>query len=507
MRLKAILLLCLLAPAAFGQVIINEFLYDTVGRDDSTLMYTEIYGPAGTDLTGWTLVGINGNGGTSYRTVTLSGSIPADGYFVIGNRPNVQNVDQVLNTNSDAGIDWQNAGSSSGEDCDGVELHNNTGQLVDNVCYGPCASGHICNGEGGSNAPDPFPSQGVNYSLARIPDHSDTDNNGTDWAQASSLTPGMPNSGEPCEPVVAALEDLRESDENGVPTLLGTFVVTRGIINVNNYTLDSLTLSNFYIQSDNAGINVFRGNVPQGLMEGDCVEVSGWVGQFNGLTELVASGVGNCNFSVDDLEETGTITPVVLTGASFFEAFEGMLVEVRNVTVVGGDPWPGGAGENANVEVTDGNGTITIRFDGDTQAGTADQPSAPFTVRGIVSQFDGSSPYTEEYQITLRYPTDVIAGSAVGDNPNEIAGSFNLVNSYPNPFNGIANIEFSVGSAREVNVTITDVLGREVYTNNLTNLAPGMHRMQWSPEGAAGLYFVRATSGATMQSTKLLYLK
>jgi len=481
--------------------MLNEILYDIVGTDDPNIMYTEIYGPPGTSLAGWSLVGINGNGGAEYLTVNLTGAVPADGYYVVGGA-GVPNVDQITPH------DWQNAGSASGESCDGIDLRNAQGQTVDHICYGECDADDVCEGEGGENAPDPFPSQGINYLLARIPDHSDTDNNAVDWVQTDIQTPGLPNSGSPCDPIEVTLEEIRENDSDGVPALIGEFVVFRGIVNVHNYTLDSLTESNFFVQDDNAGCNVFRGTVPAGLMEGDCVEVSGWVGQFNGLTEILASGTGNCTFRVEDLGvNVAPLTPLILTGSSFFEAFEGMLVEIRNVTIVGGDPWPSGAGQNANVTVTDGNGTVTVRFDGDTQAGTAPQPSGAFTVRGIVTQFDTSLPYTSDYQVTLRYPTDVITGTAVGDEPIAVAQSFALVSSYPNPFNGMATIEFAVGSARDINVTITDVLGRQVYDAQLSNLSPGLHRMQWSPDGAAGLYFVRAHSGATVQTTKLLYLK
>ena len=500
MRLKAILLLCLFAPAVFGQVMINEFLYDTPGTDDTNIMYVEIYGPAGTDLTGWYVVGINGNGGAAYDSVALSGEIPSDGYFVVGGA-GVPNVDQV------APRDFQNAGSSSGDDCDGLNLRNGSGQIIDHLCYGPCAAGHVCNGEGGTNAPDPFPTGGITYLLARIPDHSDTDDNAADWAQTDTQTPGQPNSGEPCDPINAVLEDIRENDDNGLSLLLGDFVIFRGIVNVDNYTLDSLTESNYFVQDDNAGVNVFRGSAPQGLMEGDCVEVSGWVSHYNGLTEIVASGAGNCSFRVEALGSNVPVTPQVLTATSPFEPFEGMLVEIRNCTVVGGDPWPTGAGQNANITVTDGTGTFTARIDGDTQVGTVSQPSGAFTVRGILTQFDTSSPYDTDYQITFRYPSDVVTGSAVGDDPVTVAESFALTNAYPNPFNGIANIELSVGSAREIEVTISDVLGRQVYSRTLSNLTPGMHRIQWSTEGAAGLYFVRATSNARVETTKLLYLK
>ncbi|MBU2526784.1 MAG: T9SS type A sorting domain-containing protein [Bacteroidetes bacterium] len=67
----------------FGQtagvnVFINEIHYDNAGTDVGEGV--EIAGPAGTDLTGWSLVAYNGNGGASYITVDLIGStIPNEG--------------------------------------------------------------------------------------------------------------------------------------------------------------------------------------------------------------------------------------------------------------------------------------------------------------------------------------------------------------------------------------------------------------------------------------------
>ena len=52
---------------------INEFHYDNKGTDVSEAV--EVAGPAGTNLSGWSLVGYNGNGGTTYKTVNLSGTI------------------------------------------------------------------------------------------------------------------------------------------------------------------------------------------------------------------------------------------------------------------------------------------------------------------------------------------------------------------------------------------------------------------------------------------------
>jgi predicted extracellular nuclease len=51
---------------------INEFHYDNDSTDAGE--FIEIAGPAGTDLTGWSIVLYNGNGGAPYNTVSLTGT-------------------------------------------------------------------------------------------------------------------------------------------------------------------------------------------------------------------------------------------------------------------------------------------------------------------------------------------------------------------------------------------------------------------------------------------------
>src|SRR3990172_8721019 len=76
-----------MAPARFDNptttVFINEIHYDNTGTDAGEAI--EIAGPAGTDLTGWSLVLYNGSNGAVYDTDVLAGSIPdqVDGYGTI----------------------------------------------------------------------------------------------------------------------------------------------------------------------------------------------------------------------------------------------------------------------------------------------------------------------------------------------------------------------------------------------------------------------------------------
>lgn len=56
-------------------VRVSEIHYDNTGTDAGERI--EISGPAGTDLTGWSVVLYNGTGGAVYNTLVLSGAIPA----------------------------------------------------------------------------------------------------------------------------------------------------------------------------------------------------------------------------------------------------------------------------------------------------------------------------------------------------------------------------------------------------------------------------------------------
>ena len=56
-----------------SQIFINEIHYDNADTDVNEAI--EIAGPAGTDLSGWTIVLYNGNGGAVYDTDPLSGTL------------------------------------------------------------------------------------------------------------------------------------------------------------------------------------------------------------------------------------------------------------------------------------------------------------------------------------------------------------------------------------------------------------------------------------------------
>nr|WP_246363184.1 lamin tail domain-containing protein [Deinococcus budaensis] len=160
----------LAALAAAGEPVLNELYYDAPGTDAGT--FIELKGPAGKSLSGYTLTAFD-TAGTAYRTLTLSGTIPASGYFVVAQDSTVPNR-SVVNVGADL-----NNGSGS------LRLLK-SGTVIDAVAYGTPTSGR---GEG-----SPAPTTGAGSALARVPDGTDTDTNSVDF-RVQVATPGAANGG------------------------------------------------------------------------------------------------------------------------------------------------------------------------------------------------------------------------------------------------------------------------------------------------------------------------
>ena len=101
------------APPAETVVWINEFHYDNKGSDRNE--FVEVAGTAGTDLSGWTLLGYNGGNGEVYATVALTGVLSAQ-------------------QNGLGTLAFDFAGLENGSP-DGIALVNAQGELVQLISY------------------------------------------------------------------------------------------------------------------------------------------------------------------------------------------------------------------------------------------------------------------------------------------------------------------------------------------------------------------------------------
>ncbi len=157
-----------------GNPWINEFHYDNSGGD--TGEFVEIAGPAGTNLSGWSVVGYNGSGGGAYKTVNLSGAIPDQG--------------GCMGTISFAFSNMQN-------DMDGLALVAPGPVVIEFISYEGSftATDGPANGMTSTNIgvdEDPAPAAGNSLQL------SGTGSQATDftWQAPANDTPGQPNNGQ-----------------------------------------------------------------------------------------------------------------------------------------------------------------------------------------------------------------------------------------------------------------------------------------------------------------------
>lgn len=163
------------ASAASATPVISELLYDVSGPDTGQV-FVELYGTPGMVLDGLLLEGVNGTTGSVYKTVTLTGVIPADGVFVIGDDDG-SGISQVPLTDQVANIDFQNGPDS-------VVLRDANG-ILDALGYGDFAMA-VFAGEG-----SPAADVNTGWSLARMVPRLDTDDNGADFQGLDIPTPGL----------------------------------------------------------------------------------------------------------------------------------------------------------------------------------------------------------------------------------------------------------------------------------------------------------------------------
>ncbi|MFH1527803.1 MAG: phospholipase D-like domain-containing protein, partial [Bacteroidota bacterium] len=86
--------------------------------------------------------------------------------------------------------------------------------------------------------------------------------------------------------------------------------------------------------------------------------------------------------------------------------------------------------------------------------------------------------------------------------------NYNLSQNYPNPFNPETVIKFQIPNRELVNLTVYDVLGREVTTLVNKEFAPGIYEVKFNgSELASGIYVYKLTAGSFTSVKKSLLIK
>lgn len=275
---------------------------------------------------------------------------------------------------------------------------------------------------------------------------------------------------------------VRSVNADGVADSLNVSCQLRGIV----YGVDIRggTGIQFTLIDNSGGIAVFSATLETyQVEEGDEVIVQGVIGQFNGLTQIIAASVSAIS-NGNALKQPAQVT-------ALGENTESDLVKILNLTIVDPAQWTN-AGTGFNVDVTDGVNTYSMRIDNDIDLYSAPAPTTPFNLTGLGGQFDNMTPFTEGYQLLPRYSADIEPITSV-TNPEWSKD----VRIYPNPASDVVTI--SMGAEVQM-VILTDALGRELSRWN----TPGQ-LLQFNMENrAAGVYGVRFVKNGELWQTKVV---
>jgi predicted extracellular nuclease len=348
------------ASAASATLVVNEIDYDQPATDAAEYLEIKNVSDAPVDLTGHSVVLVNGTGGGAavYQTIGFpSTPLAAGDYFVVcGNAATVPECD--LDVAPDT-----NLIQNGSPDAMAITLG---GTVVDTVSYEGDTGAPYTEGSGVGLEDDP---SDPDHGISRLPDGTDTDQNNVDLS-SRCITPGATNSSAfgSCEPPVEArIRDIQDAthfsplDDRAVADVPGIVTVVGG----NGFWFQDPLPDGSDATSE--GIFVFTGS-PPAVSVGDSILVDGVVQEFfpggtgtanlstteitAPTVELVSSGnplppatvIGTGgrvppsevidDDATGDVNTSGSFDPAT-DGIDFYESLEGTRVQVNDALAVG----------------------------------------------------------------------------------------------------------------------------------------------------------------------------
>lgn len=189
----------------------------------------------------------------------------------------------------------------------------------------------------------------------------------------------------------ATIASVTTNDASFVPDSINEKVELNGV--VYSIDFDGNSGYSFYIYDNTGGINVFRSsdlNNYTAPAVGDSLTIYGEILQFRGLTEIEPDSIR--------LESTGISLKSPMVVSDLDESTEGEYIRLNGFWLVDASQWPG-TGSSANVDITNGIDTLTMRIDSDTDIDGSTAPAGAFDVVGAGGQFTFNSPANDGYQI------------------------------------------------------------------------------------------------------------
>ncbi len=488
-RLLFALTLGLPLVSAAQPVFINEIHYDNAGTDAGEAI--EIAGPAGTDLTGWSIVLYNGSNGSSYGTtvldaVVLEETCPKFGVTVVEYPPNgIQN------------------GSP-----DGIALANSFGEVVQYLSYegtfvavGGPADGLMSTDIGVAQS---GADSGTSLQLVGTA----VDYAGFSWVVGQSSSFGECNQGQIFSDGILAY--LRDDGETEHPTgvTINEIAAWPGIDFNADGTADDADEFVELVNTSDTPIDV------NGWMLADDTDASllsglDPIGPTHALV-VFTRGADVSNFDPGPGNQVTSVPGLALDDAND-------LLGLRNaddvfVLMIWGDPEniPAGlmegaqwAGYGVPIEGEWVQGQSWTRIPDNTGMWGPHQAldgTCNWSVSGDPA-FDMSCPNASP----ARSGAD---GTVLATDLFELPDRAILAAAYPNPFNPSTTIGYALPEATDVRLAVFDLTGREVAVLVQGVQSAGSHEVRFEARDlATGVYLVRMQAGRDVQTRALVLVR
>jgi hypothetical protein len=252
------------------------------------------------------------------------------------------------------------------------------------------------------------------------------------------------------------------------------------------------------------------------LRNGDSISVTGTVQEqfdvtrLGNITNVVKVSGGN-TLPSPVVRTTGSLN--VSNGVASAEAYEGMLVQLNNVTVTDIAPTFSDATE---YNVNDGSGAAVVQRSGKNKYSNV--PADSITGKTIlrvgnkIGVLRGIVYYSfNQYKFVPRTDDDFIGVVLTGvaeRTGTEMPAVYALSQNYPNPFNPSTTIHYALPTAGMTTLKVYNLLGQEVATLVNEMQAPGSYRVQFNASSlSSGVYFFRVQSGSFSAVKKMVLVK
>jgi len=104
--------------------------------------------------------------------------------------------------------------------------------------------------------------------------------------------------------------------------------------------------------------------------------------------------------------------------------------------------------------------------------------------------------------------TEVIVANSQIEIPTLLPAKYNLSVAYPNPFNPITSMEFTIPEDGNVNVQVYNLKGQAISTLLSGHQVANTYYLTWEASHVpSGIYFVKAESAEYIQTQKLMLIK